>query len=570
MPTRLCAALVALAAFGGPATHAQSEGDASFRAFWADAFNVGFKSTSQINTMVSRAVAGRYNAIIVEVLAYHDTGASGHGAYWNSAYVPRASDISGNIDPLAVLCSTAHAAGIEVHAWIVSYRISNAWPPPGNSFLAARPHWVMVEQADAGAGPNTIGGHYTFDPGSPEVQQHLVNIARELITNYEIDGINLDYIRYLQTDAGYPADANTAQSSLARFRTLTGFVGTPPPTGNSQWNDFRRQTVSELVRRLRAEIPSITSNPRQPLRLTADLIVFGNAPGTFTASDAYVLHQDWRTWMERGWLDAGIPMNYKREHVSNEASWYRNWVNAAIGWSYDRHLFAGQGNYLNRKVNSVTQLAYSLNAGADGVVNYSYASTADENTNGQSEQDWAWYTYVSANLFTSTAPTPSMPWRDPAIATEGTLWGRVTDEQTGLPIDGATVQLGALPAVQTDGNGYYVVTLAPATAGGTTYALGAVSPACDFENQPDVVVLPGDVVRRDIDLCDAPAPPPIGDFDGDGDVDGTDMLVFDFCMQGPDVVYEPGQFCLAGDEDEDRDLDLRDMAAFQQVFGFTP
>lgn len=568
LPARLVAiSLLCLAVSAARAQFADDpENPPQFRAFWADAFNAGFKNQTQINSLISRAVAGRYNAIIIEVLAFHDTGANGHGAYWNSAIVPKASDIIGGIDPLAQLVSAAHANNLEVHAWIVPFRVCSTWPPPGNSYLAARPHWLMVPQAASGGGPATVGSHYTFDPGSPDVQEYLVSIVRELCTNYAIDGINLDYIRYVQTDAGYPADASYQQSSLARFRRLTGYVGTPPPTGNTSWNNFRRQGIDELVRRLRAEIPAVTSNPRQPLRLTADLIVFGNAPALFTNSDAYNLFQNWRMWMERGWLDAGIPMNYKREHVSTEATWYRNWVVAAIGWRYQRHMFMGQGNYLNTKANSVTQLAYSLNAGCDGAVNYSYYSTADENINGTPENDWTWYTYVSTNLYTQTAPTPTMPWRDPNLATEGTLWGRVIDASTNQPVDGALVQALGFPAVATDANGYYVVTLLPAGIEGGLYSVTASNGTCDPVTLNNVPVLRGRLTRQDFALCSPPEPPPFGDLDGDNDVDMDDFEIMVFCMQGPDITYIPGEFCLLGDSDDDFDVDLRDFAALQPNF----
>lgn len=538
----------------------------SFRAFWADAFSPGFKSTSEIDTMISRAVSGNYNAIIVEVLAYHDTGLGGHGAYWNSnsGMVPRASDISGGFDPLAYLVYQAHTAGLEAHAWIVPYRVCKTWPPSGNFYLSPHAEWLMVEQADIDGGPATIDGKYILDPGSPDAQDYITSIVVELVSDYDIDGINLDYIRYEQTDAGYPADLGYAKSSLSRFQNLTGYSGTPPPTGETSWNDFRRQTIDELVKRLRAEIPSITSNPQQPVRLTADLITFGDAPGSFQYSDAYTLHQNWRLWMEQGWLDAGIPMNYKREWYSSEDQWYRNWVDAAIGWRYDRHIFCGQGNYLNPKADSVTQLQYCLSAGADGVSNFSYAATADENMNGNPESDWSWYTYVASNVFTSPVATPDMPWRDPATATEGTLWGQVIDASTSEPIDGATVQVGALDAVQTDGNGYYVVTLVPAAGGGTLYDITAESDSCSQMTVSGVLALPGDIVRQDIDICQPPVP---GDMDLDGDVDFDDFPQFLFCMQGPEFTYSGGSVCLRGDADDDSDVDVADFASFQILFG---
>lgn len=553
-------ALLAVSLLAGTAL-----GQSSFRGFWADAFSVGFKSQSEINNMVSRAVSGRYNALVVEVLAFHDNVGSGHGAYWNSAIVPKAADINPpSLDPLAATITAAHAAGLQVHAWIVPYRVCSVWPPANNPYLAAHPEFLMVPRAAIDTGPATVGGYYTLDPGSPHAQEYLTSIVRELVTNYAIDGVNLDYIRYVTTDAGYPAVASYDASGLARFQQITGFVGVPNATGVTAWNDFRRRTIDEYVRRLRAEIPAI-ANPRQPLRLSGDLICFGNAPANFTSSDAYNLHQNWRMWMEKGWLDTGMPMNYKREHVSNEATWYRNWVNAAIGWRYNRHMVTGQAPYLNTKANSVTQLAYGLNAGSNGVITFSYDATADENTNGTPETDWTWYTYVSANLFTTSATIPAMPWRNPATAIEGTLWGRVTDGDTGEPIDDATVQVGALAPVQTDGNGYWVVTLIPATAGGTHYNVTASYAGCSPVTANSVPVFAGGIARRDLAVCRTT--PLFGDFDLDGDVDFLDLDTFAFCWGGPSALYPLGNLCLRGDADGDRDVDLLDFSMFQITFG---
>ncbi len=535
----------------------------AFRGFWADAFHSGFKSHSQINALVARAQTGNYNAIIAEVLAYQDTGPGGHGAYWNSSLVPKASDISAGFDPLAVLVNAAHAADIEVHAWIVPFRASTSWPPSGNATLVAHPEWFMVPIDDMGSGPSEVAGYYTLDPGSPDVQQYLVDIVRELVSNYDIDGINLDYIRYVQVDAGYPADETYAKSSLARFRELEWYSGTPPPTGFTPWNDFRRQTISELVRRLHVEIPQITGNPRQPVALTADLITWGNAPSNFIYSDAYALHQDFQHWFAQGWLDAGIPMNYKREHDGAQAAWYRNWVNAVIGMANGRHVYCGQGNYLNSKANSVTQLSYCLGVGADGTCNYSYYGTADENLDGNWENDWTWYNYVSANLFTTSVPLPAMPWRDPATATEGVVWGRAADPVTDAPIDGALVQLGGVGAARTDGNGYYAITRVPAAPAGTNYVLTADMWDCAQITVDDVVALPGSFVRVDLDLCSSQI---LGDMNQDTAIDMDDLWELLFCLQGPGHTFVEGNMCLRGDFDEDDGIDLADLAGFQVVF----
>ncbi|MBN1514615.1 MAG: family 10 glycosylhydrolase [Phycisphaerae bacterium] len=529
--TRVISCAVTCCLIGGliaPPAVAQS----SMRAFWADAFHEGFRSTSQIDAMISMAMTGNYNAIIAEVLAYQDNVGSGHGAYWNSSIVPKAGDIVGGIDPLAYLVQQAHANGLEVHCWLVAYRVSTAWPPSGNTVV--QPEWIMVPRSDMGGGPATVDGKYTLDPGSPEVQEYLVSIVRELVTNYEIDGIHWDYIRYTSTNAGYPADTGYDQSGLARFQDITGYVGTPPYSGEPSWDDFRRREIDELVRRVRAEIPSVTSNPRQPLRHTAALITWGDAPSNFESTSAYGIFQNWRYWMEQGYLDAGIPMCYYREYNPPHDQWYRNWVDAAIGWRYDRHMYIGPGIYLNSFADSVTQMQYARNAGADGLSTYSFAST---NNTGQIAADW--YPYVAANLFTSSIPTPDMPWRDPAVAGEGTLWGRVTDRFTGEPIDNATVQAGPGGPIQTDGNGYYVVTLIPASPAGTAYNVTASYPG--YTDRTVVgVVLAGDVSRLDILL---------GDCRNDNDCDdgvfcnGAETCLFGTCQPGTAVDCDDGVGC---------------------------
>src|SRR6266478_6555495 len=118
-----------------------------FRAAWADVFHVGMQNSGQVDTMVSKLVAGHYNAVIVQVLAYMDTATASHGAYWRSSIVPRSTWVTATYDPLIYLCQQAHANGIEVHAWLggsagAMYRVSQSWPPVNNTTLSAHPEWT--------------------------------------------------------------------------------------------------------------------------------------------------------------------------------------------------------------------------------------------------------------------------------------------------------------------------------------------------------------------------------------------------------------------------------------------
>ncbi|MHC4796946.1 MAG: family 10 glycosylhydrolase [Planctomycetota bacterium] len=468
-----------------------------FRAFWADVWSIGYRSISDIDDMVSRAVEGNYNAILPQVLAYHDDSGNSHGAYWNSGIVPKANDIVGDIDPLAELCSRAHAQGIEVHAWIIPYRVCLSWPPSGNLILSEPDNskWIMTDLAHMDQGPSKIDGIYTLDPGSPDAQEYIVSIVRELVTDYDIDGIHFDRIRYSQTDAGYPSDASYTRSGLARYYQITGETITPG-INYGPWNDFRRREVTELVRRVRAEIPYIRTNGQQPLRFSAALVTWGDAPSNFPSTSAYQLFQNWEEWMELGFLDTAIPMTYYDQDTY--PTWYRNWVDKEMIWAHDRHMVVGQALYRNDFADSITQMQYARTKGADGICSFSYYETVDGGNS------WSWYSFVRNNFYTAPVSTPTMPWRDPAVATEGTLWGRVTDTTSGDAVDDATVEVGSLDAVQTDGNGYYVVTLIPDLVGGTDYAISVTKSGLPSASHPAAIIFAGDLVGYDFELGTGP------------------------------------------------------------------
>jgi len=285
-----------------------------FRAAWADIFHSGMGSQTEVNTMVSSLVAGRYNAVIVQVLGYmdHPNGSLSHGAHWQSSIVPWSSRTTASFDPLAYLCQQAHANGIEVHAWLggsggAMYRVSTAWPPAGNTTLASHPEWTMVPLANSeGNAVASLDGNYVLDMGSPDVQEYVVSIVRELVTNYPIDGINWDdEINSAGYNAGmgFPAysTATYPRSGLARYRINTGYVGTPSAT-DAAYGDYRRRFKNELIARCQAEIQSIKTNPRQPLRHTSSVMAYGGPPSTctFTTEEAYLYYSDWPTMLQKG------------------------------------------------------------------------------------------------------------------------------------------------------------------------------------------------------------------------------------------------------------------------------
>src|SRR5690606_18644407 len=53
-----------------------------------------------------------------------------------------------------------------------------------------------------------------LDPGVPEVRDYVVAVVEELVREYDVDGIHLDYVRYPSPDYGYHPRARAAFEEL--------------------------------------------------------------------------------------------------------------------------------------------------------------------------------------------------------------------------------------------------------------------------------------------------------------------------------------------------------------------
>ena len=141
-----------------------------------------------------------------------------------------------------------------------------------------------------------------MNPVYPEVRQYLVSVMHEIVRNYDVDGLHLDYIRFPNEwveaygPSGdvpdYPRDPRT----LAMFHRATGQT---PDSAPAQWDSFRTGAVTRLVRDI-----------RQMMDKTKKNAVLSAAVGA-TPDEAKHRHfQDAKTWIQQGFVDAVYPMNY--------------------------------------------------------------------------------------------------------------------------------------------------------------------------------------------------------------------------------------------------------------------
>jgi uncharacterized lipoprotein YddW (UPF0748 family) len=413
---------------------------AQYRGMWVDAFHAGFLNASQTALLVQRARNYNYNVIFIEnrktAEAFHD-----------SDIEPKAPEVSpADYDPLADLIAQAHDTSngkpyIQVHAWLVAYRVATSSTVPPAHILSLHPEWIN-QNASGGI---SLGSSRFLDPGIPEVIDYTVNVAVEVVKKYDVDGIHYDYIRYPDQEWGYNP------TSINRFNRLYGRGGTPS-VSNPDWCQFRRDQVTALVRKTYVRIKAIKPHVRVSVAATT----WGTYPGDFTqASPYWQVYQDWRGWMEEGILDMNCPMNYKRENVANQAADYRLWMDFAGSAKYGRHCLTGQAAYLHSISDSITQLSVACNHPTlDGTVIFSYATT---NKDGLPQDDF--FQAVKDQLFTSPVAVPDAPWL--SAPTEGILSGTVKDGS--IPVDGALVNLSGTveKSLATDGTGFYALLRLP-------------------------------------------------------------------------------------------------------------
>lgn len=494
----LLASLYLLASTSG----LQAEASPEIRGIWVDTWGSGFKSAAQIDQLVLDVQRGNLNTIFPQVRRRAD-------AFYNSSIEPKNGSVSpGNFDPLAYLIQKAHAANppIEVHAWIITFPIGVAQGNPDH-ILNKHPEWLM-ESMD---GSKQISNEYWADPGHPEVQQHIVDVARDLIGNYSLDGFHFDYIRYPSPDWGYNP------LSVARFNHRFGLSG-KPSSNNAAWKQFRRDAVTELVRRIYLEGISL----KPSIKISAATIGQGGGitkTSQWGNSSAYSARlQDWRAWMEEGILDLNAPMLYYDAQGSWAHGW-SNWLVFAKNHKYGRHMAPGPAWYMNTVSDSLTQINQArqpTSAGnrSDGVVGYNYATT-----NNQKVPRWSFLNTLSnsSGPFAEKAPIPVMPWK--TNPTRGFAKGIVTADDTQLPLDRATVTFTGptTRTISTDGNGFYgAVNLLPGL-----YTVTASMPKAAYDPaSAQITITAGVVASTDLVLEFAPAAEIILD-DDDAELQGS-------------------------------------------------
>lgn len=208
------------------------------------------------------------------------------------------------IDPLKIWIEEAHKRGIKVHTWFQSFYVGNKNPNlTSTSILAQHPEWGNKTKKNAESyGPTmSVSEHngYFLDPANPDVQNFLLDLLNEIITEYNPDGINLDYIRYPNSNP-HNDMASWGFSEYARneFHSMHGVDPIELTVSDAMWydwNNYRRSIITNFVKK--------AGKLCKENNTYISAVIFPDIASALASKQ-----QDWRSWSYNDYVDGFTPL----------------------------------------------------------------------------------------------------------------------------------------------------------------------------------------------------------------------------------------------------------------------
>ena len=253
------------------------------RAIWVDAGAIP-KSEDGIANLVRLYKKANINVLLPEVIA------RGYTAY-PSKLLARDPRFAGAIDPMPILIREAHAAGMEVHPWVWVFRAG--YTQDRGAILKAHPDWVELSKYGEDLSAN---GGFWISPSIPEARDFLIDLFKELVGKYDVDGIHLDYIRY---EVQSPSPYGYCQYARDAFKKSCGIDPMDVDRLTSDqysWDLYRERQINTFVQRVSTELRAI--KPR---------LVISAAVGPNIKDARLNLLQNWANWVDNKWVDFLTP-----------------------------------------------------------------------------------------------------------------------------------------------------------------------------------------------------------------------------------------------------------------------
>lgn len=360
---------------GGTGTGALKE----VRALWVTRF--AYNTQAHVQTIINDAASAGFNVIYFQIRGNGD-------AYYQSSLVPWATKLTGTLgqdpgwDPLQTAITAAHAKGMQLHAY---FNVFSGWPTPSGCsgagtcactpvaasgvtdpctlppaspsgkpthVLRDHPEWMAVTSN----GKSIDSEYYWISPAAAGYRTHLVEVMNELLTNYDVDGVHLDRIRYPGSSYSYDPESNAAYDAL--------------PSPKPSRADWQRTLVNDAVN----SIYGAVKQKRPKAVLSASVWgIYKVLTGCSTSQGFANYYQDSIGWMKAGYIDALTPMIYW--DIGTGCTDWSKHLDVFMAGANGRHIVAGMhaqdnnpqgGSDIVRPERIKARIQYARQVGAAG------------------------------------------------------------------------------------------------------------------------------------------------------------------------------------------------------------
>ncbi|MBO5914879.1 MAG: family 10 glycosylhydrolase [Clostridia bacterium] len=258
-------------------------------------------------------------------------------------------------DLLQSYIDSCHQRGMELHLWMPIFYVgdagsSNARYSVGNK----KKEWLSL--ANTGIYAHQVNGELgslmMLDPANEEACNYLLSTYKYILEKYDVDGFQLDYIRYYTRTAEYDLGYN--DTALDAFEEKYG-VRPKYDTKASYWKDwvaFRCNYIDSFVQRVRKLIDEV----KPDVLLGADVV----PDPTDSVDNNY---QNYYTWLENKWIDILFPMSYGYGYEEDIAD-------QTVRCGENAFIAVGLGIFMTELTPEDMQIqaAYNTSVNADGSV----------------------------------------------------------------------------------------------------------------------------------------------------------------------------------------------------------
>ena len=355
------------------------------------------KQMEQMDRLLDSLQVNNFNAVNFQVRSMCD-------AMYQSSMEPWSSYLTGHrgqdpgFDPLQYVVEGCHKRGMECHAWVNPYRWSTGtdWNTPQDQELK-EDGWLL-----------TYGSTIILDPGQQRTIDRIVAVCKEIITNYDVDGILYDDYFYPQN---IPTDASAEDYGEWQASGTTLSFG-----------DWRRDNVNRMVRAVYDMIQETRPEVRYGIS-PAGVAATSSAVASQYGVDPCPAGSDWQyngifsdplAWLSDQSIDYISPQVYWPIGATADYGKITPWW-GKVAAKFERQVYISSS--ISSLTNASTDVQYKEYANE---VELNRTSSMDGNPGAifysckylYALNSYSLAHYLKNTVFTHPALPPSMPWKE--------------------------------------------------------------------------------------------------------------------------------------------------------------